>query len=82
VLPRKDSPGTNRPSHFNTLKKALAVGIPVRHIEADSIFENLEIVISGLRRDLLDQRVSESHNILLCNVTKQENEVCRASTCH
>ena len=31
-------------------------------------FESLQIVVSGLRRDLLDQRISESHNILLCDL--------------
>ncbi|HET9377518.1 MAG TPA: hypothetical protein VFO40_21265 [Chthoniobacterales bacterium] len=34
-------------------------------------FESLQVVISGLRRDLPDQRVSESHNILLCDVAER-----------
>jgi hypothetical protein len=28
-------------------------------------FESLQIVVSGLRRDFLDQRISEIHNIFL-----------------
>ena len=31
-------------------------------------FKSFQIVVSSLRRDLLDQRISESHNILLCDL--------------
>jgi hypothetical protein len=31
-------------------------------------FERLQIVVSGLRRDSPDQRISKSHNILLCDL--------------